>query len=339
VAIWKEVLKIEQVGMNDNFFDLGGNSLLSIQVIMQIKKETGCDITPREFIFKSLGQIAAICEGKNAIEVAPDLVPVEGRDAFFFGKQNKQLFGCYHQPSSNPLRDCAVLLCYPMGQEYIRSHRTFTQMAVHLAKIGFPVLRFDFYGCGDSAGQLSQSRISQWSEDISTAIYELRKKSRIKKICLCGLRLGGTLSIMAGTPDLVDSLVLWNPIVNGKNYLRELRSLHKETLENSYTKQDCEKRNGSNEFLGHSYSDNILNDIDSIDLLSIKENHISKTLFIKSGHMLDGEQMKDHLMAVGVQTDYRDIPGRNVWLDAPSQEIVQLPVIQTVVSWLSEAYK
>ncbi len=38
-GIWSEVLNIEQVGRNDNFFDLGGHSLLMIQVLRKIKKK------------------------------------------------------------------------------------------------------------------------------------------------------------------------------------------------------------------------------------------------------------------------------------------------------------
>ncbi len=44
-AIWQELLGIEQLGIHDNFFDLGGNSLIGIKVVARIKKELNVDIT------------------------------------------------------------------------------------------------------------------------------------------------------------------------------------------------------------------------------------------------------------------------------------------------------
>jgi acyl transferase domain-containing protein len=44
-AIWAELLCVDRVGVNDNFFDLGGDSFLGIQVISRIKKQLGVKVS------------------------------------------------------------------------------------------------------------------------------------------------------------------------------------------------------------------------------------------------------------------------------------------------------
>lgn len=61
-AIWKEMLKVDRVGVRDNFFDLGGHSLLSMQVIARIERQLGRRLHPRAMILDTLEQIAAACE-------------------------------------------------------------------------------------------------------------------------------------------------------------------------------------------------------------------------------------------------------------------------------------
>ena len=40
-GIWSEVLKVERVGRRDNFFDLGGHSLLGMRFISQVQAPAG----------------------------------------------------------------------------------------------------------------------------------------------------------------------------------------------------------------------------------------------------------------------------------------------------------
>ena len=44
-GVWEELLGIERIGIHDNFFDLGGNSLMAIRIISRLKKELGADVS------------------------------------------------------------------------------------------------------------------------------------------------------------------------------------------------------------------------------------------------------------------------------------------------------
>jgi amino acid adenylation domain-containing protein len=44
--IWEEVLGIDRVGVHDNFFDLGGNSLIGLKVVSRVKAELQADLSP-----------------------------------------------------------------------------------------------------------------------------------------------------------------------------------------------------------------------------------------------------------------------------------------------------
>jgi acyl carrier protein len=51
-GIWSEVLSLDQVGVNDNFFDLGGHSLTATRVVSRVIKEFLIDV-PLQFLFQS----------------------------------------------------------------------------------------------------------------------------------------------------------------------------------------------------------------------------------------------------------------------------------------------
>ncbi len=52
VEIWREVLDVEHVGIKDNFFSLGGHSLLVIQVIYRVKERLDADVPLRALFEK-----------------------------------------------------------------------------------------------------------------------------------------------------------------------------------------------------------------------------------------------------------------------------------------------
>ena len=162
---------------------------------------------------------------------------------FFFGDSARPLFGLHHPPSGGAPRRWGVVICNPFGQEYLRAHRSLRELANRLAGDGFHVLRFDYYGCGDSAGDSAEASLEQWLLDISAAIAEVKEASASPKFALVGLRLGATLSgLLARQRGDVERLVLWDPILDGAAYLKELRTAHEDWL-----RDHAQRRSGPGE--------------------------------------------------------------------------------------------
>lgn len=63
--IWQEALGIDQVGINDNFFDLGGHSLVAVRIVLQLRAATGRDV-PLRVLFERQ-TVAALAEGIDAL--------------------------------------------------------------------------------------------------------------------------------------------------------------------------------------------------------------------------------------------------------------------------------
>jgi amino acid adenylation domain-containing protein/non-ribosomal peptide synthase protein (TIGR01720 family) len=59
-GIWKEILNVEQIGVNDNFFMLGGDSIISIRVVSRIKQAFNKSVELRQFY--QLATVAALAK-------------------------------------------------------------------------------------------------------------------------------------------------------------------------------------------------------------------------------------------------------------------------------------
>ena len=71
--IWSEVLRLDRISINDDFFELGGNSLQAAQVCSRARNHFNCDI-PLRLIFERR-TIALMSEGFRASEAAdPNLL-------------------------------------------------------------------------------------------------------------------------------------------------------------------------------------------------------------------------------------------------------------------------
>jgi uncharacterized protein len=148
----------------------------------------------------------------------------------FFGESGRQLFGAYHAPPPTVAGRGAALLCPPWGQEYLVSHRIYRRLAVRLSESGYHVLRFDYFGTGDSAGTREDGDLTTWYDDAVIALDELRDMSGFQSVATFGIRLGAVVAWQLATSRSdVHTTVLWDPVVHGRDYVRELMAAQMES--------------------------------------------------------------------------------------------------------------
>lgn len=142
---------------------------------------------------------------------------------FFFGSADRQLFGAYHASQTSVPERGAAVLCPPWGPEYIASHRVLRRLATMLSERGYHVLRFDYFGTGDSGGSREDGDMDTWYADAAAAVDELRDMSGIATVTVFGIRLGAAIAwrLAVGRGD-VDAVVMWDPVLDGTRYIETL---------------------------------------------------------------------------------------------------------------------
>lgn len=91
-AIWQAVLKLDRIGRDDNYFELGGDSILSIQIVSRARREE-IELNPRDlFDHQTIAELAEAAEKRtpqlssaddSAIEGVAPLTPIQN---WFFSR-------------------------------------------------------------------------------------------------------------------------------------------------------------------------------------------------------------------------------------------------------------
>ena len=234
------------------------------------------------------------------------------------------------------------MLCYPMGREYVLIHRTYLQLTTRLAKSGFYVLRFDYHGCGDSAGDEADVAISECLNNIAIAIDELKKRSGWNKVCLVGQAVGATLATLAASErNDVDSLVLWDIVINGRDYVKERLDLHKAWLDvNLFRPKQKELEPNEGEVLGFLLPPALRGELEDIDLLALPQLLVEKVFFVLSREDTSITEFHQHLLMLHRICDMKNIPWP-AWIQSGEVfEVLAPPVkiLQPIIEWIGKEH-
>ena len=207
-------------------------------------------------------------------------------------------FGWYHAGGG----DCGVVLCAALGHEDLCTHKSFRLMADALAAQGYPALRFDYAGTGDSLGSdRDPERLEAWITSIETAVAWLRANAQVDKIVLVGLRFGSALAALAAERlGNIAGLVLLAPVVTGRAYMRELSTLSNliRRTDNGQTSKAADL-----EIAGFLYTPETVKDISAIDLTGFRKAPAPEVLVVAVESQASADRLAKSWSALGCHVE------------------------------------
>jgi amino acid adenylation domain-containing protein len=261
--IWQRVLHYPSIGVHDDFFSLGGSSLLVTRVVTALAADLEIELPVRDFfanptIASSAEHIERLISSKNG-DTQPDtrsnIASAEARSRLpilhpeFVDVKDGCVFTVRYEPRKASRRH-AVLICNAIVHEQVRAYRNLQQLAIQLADHGFDVVRFDYRGTGNSTGACEACMEQSFKADTRAAATYLRQQTNADRLSVIGIRLGATIASLAAIED-VDQMILWDPVVHGRDFVNMLDRFHDLTLRNQTRFVKVMKRRGRDQAYGH----------------------------------------------------------------------------------------
>ncbi len=254
------------------------------------------------------------------------------RHPFYISDELDTLFCWVHKPRQDAdQKDCVVVICNPLGHEYIHTHRTVLHLADQLAHDRFPTIRFDYAGTGDSTGNdFNPDRLGAWQRSIKTVISHAKTMSGCSKICLIGIRMGALLAALVASESDVSCLVLFNPCVDGRHYVKEMKALalmadHRSSHPDHHI-----------ESAGFVFSAETLGQIEKLNLLNIGLANKTSVLLIDRDDAPQSVRLLEVWAKSGIDIDYCVASGYLEMFAEPHKTVVPEHTLQMISEWLTK---
>ena len=274
----------------------------------------------------------------------PPWVPPQ---SIYFDSGDFRLFGWLHTPPASA-GGLGLVICKPFGYEAICAHRALRVIAERAAAAGIPALRFDYVNSGDSEDlEPGLDQISAWTQDIVSAIEALKQRTRVRRVCVLGVRLGAMLAVLAARQTSVDALILIAPTVSGHRYLREFKATRlastmrreqsRSRAATVETKAVETREDSQMEVAGFAISAATVASLDKVELLTLTRPPAPRMLILDARGFAAARTWASKLGASDVRLIYKELAGpMEMVMTAPQFGIGGQEVVSAVQAWLQE---
>lgn len=278
-------------------------------------------------------QADAAGPARSQIQASADLTPL------YLTAASCPLFALLHRPPGDA-RGTGMLLCPPFGWDEICSYRARHDWAARLAQAGYPTLRLDLPGTGDSGGDPYESdRLGAWCEAVEIASQQLRELTGCDAVAAIGIGLGGMLlwkAICEGAP--IEEVVLWGVHRRGRSLLRELRAFAR--LQESTGEQDLEDAGESGHLAvgGFVMTQETCAALERLDLSALRPPEpLRRVLLLDRDGMRTDPPLHSHLEQNAAGFAAQPGPGFGAMTAKPHLARAPLAVFSAVEQWLGAA--
>jgi alpha-beta hydrolase superfamily lysophospholipase len=254
-----------------------------------------------------------------------------GAEPLYFPSGTHFLFGWLHRPDAVPAGDLGLVVCKPFGYEAICAHRSMRAFAEDAAAVGVPTLSFDYLGTGDSEEiDPSANQLEIWTRDVVAAAAELRRRTGVARVGLLGFRLGALIAALAAAQVGAEALIAVAPIMSGRRYLREMR-----TIQMASSAEAAAPADGSLEVSGFIFSAATLAALSQLEVPQIAMPSVQQVLIVDRKELPGARAWADALTASGVKTRYEPQPGFvRMMMTAPHFSVIPQGMIAATREWL-----
>ncbi|MDX1732979.1 MAG: hydrolase 2, exosortase A system-associated [Halioglobus sp.] len=243
----------------------------------------------------------------------------------FLGEAGRRFFLTQFRAEAGPRAH--VLFIPPFGEEMNRCRALVAEQSRLLAQSGYHCTVLDFFGTGDSEGELAQASLDIWYGNIELALNTLRREEPAP-VVLWGLRLGALIAagfVGSHEPDCREML-LWQPVTSGKRYINQLLRQRVASLVNSglppETTAEIRQRMQEGqrvEISGYFVSEPLVSELEALSLAAAGGAGIDRIHWLENieqeGDTLStaGGKMVDKLKEQGVDVQVSLFRGPPLW--------------------------